>query len=237
MRQKTFYDYEGFVEKFEPKKTTDDCYTPPEVYDALRGWVDKHAMPLDGVEVVRPFRPGGDFEREAYPAGCLVLDNPPFSILSRILRWYLGRGVHFFLFAPGLTAGHYGKFPGVTVVAGGLNRLLDRVQDEARPDRSKRLVKYPPNVMTCALAGKLAVRGIDMVVPRAEAVKCSRLDCGQALFGGGWLMSERLAAERLAAERLAARECTYYPLSPREESLVRGLARDGGVESGGVPRP
>lgn len=24
-----FRDYEGFVEKFEPKKTTDDCYTPP----------------------------------------------------------------------------------------------------------------------------------------------------------------------------------------------------------------
>ena len=28
-------DYEGFVEKFKPKKTTDDCYTPPLVYD---GW-------------------------------------------------------------------------------------------------------------------------------------------------------------------------------------------------------
>lgn len=28
-----FEDYEGFVEKFEPKKTTDDCYTPPKIYD------------------------------------------------------------------------------------------------------------------------------------------------------------------------------------------------------------
>ena len=28
-----FNDYEGFVEKFKPKKTTDDCYTPPAVYD------------------------------------------------------------------------------------------------------------------------------------------------------------------------------------------------------------
>ena len=25
-----FEDYEGFVDKFKPKKTTDDCYTPPE---------------------------------------------------------------------------------------------------------------------------------------------------------------------------------------------------------------
>ena len=27
--------YEGFVEKFKPKLTTDDCYTPPAVYDAV----------------------------------------------------------------------------------------------------------------------------------------------------------------------------------------------------------
>lgn len=30
-RQLSFTDYEGFVEKFKPKKTTDDCYTPPAV--------------------------------------------------------------------------------------------------------------------------------------------------------------------------------------------------------------
>lgn len=24
--------YENFVEKFKPKKTTDDCYTPPYIY-------------------------------------------------------------------------------------------------------------------------------------------------------------------------------------------------------------
>lgn len=28
IRQQTFLDYDGFVEKFKPKKTTDDCYTP-----------------------------------------------------------------------------------------------------------------------------------------------------------------------------------------------------------------
>lgn len=32
-------NYEEFVEKFKPKKTTDDCYTPPAVYDALADWV------------------------------------------------------------------------------------------------------------------------------------------------------------------------------------------------------
>ena len=33
--------YEGFVEKFKPKKTTDDCYTPPAVYEAVKDWVVK----------------------------------------------------------------------------------------------------------------------------------------------------------------------------------------------------
>lgn len=28
--------YEKFVEKFKPKKTTDDCYTPPEVYKLIK---------------------------------------------------------------------------------------------------------------------------------------------------------------------------------------------------------
>ena len=35
-REEKFNDYAGFVEKFKPKKTTDDCYTPPAVYEAAR---------------------------------------------------------------------------------------------------------------------------------------------------------------------------------------------------------
>ena len=34
-----FEDYDGFVEKFKPKKTTDDCYTPQNVYDCILQWV------------------------------------------------------------------------------------------------------------------------------------------------------------------------------------------------------
>ena len=30
IRQQTIDDYGSFVEKFKPKKTTDDCYTPPQ---------------------------------------------------------------------------------------------------------------------------------------------------------------------------------------------------------------
>ena len=30
-REDVINDYDGFVEKFKPKKTTDDCYTPEPV--------------------------------------------------------------------------------------------------------------------------------------------------------------------------------------------------------------
>lgn len=101
--EKAFSDYEGFIEKFKPKKTTDDCYTPPKVYDAVLGYVVKrYGVPGDAL-ISRPFFPGGDFERYEYPEGCYVVDNPPFSIMARIIRFYCARGVKFFLFAPTLT--------------------------------------------------------------------------------------------------------------------------------------
>lgn len=31
--------YEQFVEKFKPKKTTDDCMTPPEIYEVVCDYV------------------------------------------------------------------------------------------------------------------------------------------------------------------------------------------------------
>ena len=95
-------DYKAFVDKFKPKLTTDDCYTPPIVYDAIRDWVCKK-YGIDPAQIVRPFYPGGDYERFDYPQGCIVLDNPPFSILTKICAFYLDRQTQFFLFAPSLT--------------------------------------------------------------------------------------------------------------------------------------
>lgn len=92
--------YEEFVDKFKPKKTTDDCYTPPEIYDAVLAWVRAEYDVGDDVPIVRPFWPGADYERAQYPDGCVVVDNPPFSILAKIIRFNQAHGVRFFLFAP-----------------------------------------------------------------------------------------------------------------------------------------
>lgn len=96
-----FNDYEGFVEKFKPKKTTDDCYTPPAIYQVVLDYVVAR-YGIDPEKVIRPFYPGGDYEHEDYD-GLTVVDNPPFSILSKIIDFYQRNSVPFFLFAPTLT--------------------------------------------------------------------------------------------------------------------------------------
>lgn len=103
-RERTqFDDYDSFVKKFEAKKTTDDCYTPPEIYDLIRNYVCEIAHIDPRRKIVRPFYPNGDYETFDYPANCVVIDNPPFSILTKIVRFYVDRGIDFFLFAPHLT--------------------------------------------------------------------------------------------------------------------------------------
>ena len=96
-------DYASFLDKFKPRLTTDDCLTPPNVYEAVRDWAVKEYA-LEGREIVRPFwpegdprRPAGGYEGMEYPDGCVVIDNPPFSIVSRIVSFYAGRGIDFFL--------------------------------------------------------------------------------------------------------------------------------------------
>lgn len=95
-------EYNEFVDKFKPKKTTDDCYTPKSVYEAVAAWVQQE-YGVDRADMVRPFYPGGDYRSEDYAPGCCVVDNPPFSILSEIERFYQEHGVRFFLFGPTLT--------------------------------------------------------------------------------------------------------------------------------------
>lgn len=95
-------EYNEFLEKFEQKKTTDDCYTPDAVYDAAADYVaEVLGVPRD--KMIRPFYPGGDYVNEKYPKGYAVVDNPPFSIMSEIVRFYTERDIPFFLFAPTLT--------------------------------------------------------------------------------------------------------------------------------------
>ena len=95
-------NYEDFVEKFKPKKTTDDCYTPPIIFNAISEWV-AHRYELDPRNFVRPFYPGGDYIAFEYSENSVVVDNPPFSILAQIAEYYQAKKIKYFLYAPTLT--------------------------------------------------------------------------------------------------------------------------------------
>ena len=72
----------------------------------------------------------------------------------------------------------------------------------------------------------------------SEATFVRKLDNGSgSIFGGGYLLSERMAAERMAAERMAAERMAAermaaermaaerITLSEREREIVRSMAK------------
>lgn len=209
-KQEIFEDYDAFLAKFDKDapKTTDDCFTPQPIYEAVLEWL-RGQVNIEGRPIVRPFYPGGDYEKYEYPENCVVVDNPPFSILARIIRFYIAHKIDYFLFAPGLTlfssspegdcavvAGaqieyankakvltgfHTSLFPGVKVmVAGTLNAaILKQHRVKCAPKRV-----YSKNVITSALLHKFT-KGNDVVIYNDEVAVAKELDCGVDLFGGG----------------------------------------------------
>ncbi len=97
-------EYEAFVAKFKAMKTSDDTFTPENVYATVRDWAVRRYSIAPGTPIVRPFWPEGDYTKADYPDGCVVIDNPPFSILAKIVAWYNTKGIRFFLFAPAMTS-------------------------------------------------------------------------------------------------------------------------------------
>ena len=93
---------EEFIDKFRVKKTTDDCYTPDNIYEVVADYV-ADTYKLEKANFVRPFYPGGDYEHYDYQDGDVVVDNPPFSIMSKILGFYTEKNIPFFIFANALT--------------------------------------------------------------------------------------------------------------------------------------
>ena len=202
-------EYNAFVEKFENKKTTDDCYTPDNVYDVVANWVAKE-YGLDRKNFVRPFYPGGDYESEEYAPDAVVVDNPPFSILAKICRFYIERGIKFFLFAPTLTLFsadtpeicHIAADCDITYENGAVVNtsfktnledgialrtapeltyaVMDADAENTKSNRNLLKYAYPDHVVTAAKVSSWSGWGIDFKVPRSAALKISDLDAMKA---------------------------------------------------------
>ena len=228
-----FADYNGFVEKFKPKKTTDDCYTPVEVYKAVLHFVGE-ISDIKGRPIVRPFYPGGDYLNYDYPANCIVVDNPPFSIYAQIIRFYISRGIDFFLFGPHLTL--FVKDADCTYIITNANIIyenganvntsfaaslvkdlriwicpeLEEGIEKAQKNNKPQLAKntYPAEVLASSLTGRIINGGVELKIRKEDCVFITNLDAlrerKKSLFGNGFLLSEKAAKEREAAEREAA---------------------------------
>lgn len=248
MRQLSFTDYDGFCEKFKPKKTTDDCYTPPAVYDAVLDYVNRNVTPLEGREIVRPFWPGGDYERHEYPQRCVVIDNPPFSITTKIVRFYIRHGIDFFIFCDGLTCMNLSNIPqvgfhivnkGITFENGAVvsvafvtnirphgERIVLAGELEAalrvackQPSKEKKKLVYPPEVVSGAMLKKYVSLGRNFAISDSQSAPIAR---HEAPFGGGFIVTSMVAAE-LERERELERLTEHRPMSPAFHEMLRRL--------------
>ena len=196
-----FTDYDGFIEKFEIKKTTDDCYTPENVFKVVLDYVQT-LTDISGLQIIRPFYPGGDYEAVNYSDDCIVIDNPPFSIIAKICKFYIAKGVKFFLFAPHLTLlssdlnctavvagadiiyenGANVKTSFLTNIAGS-NRLITapaiyKGLELINKSRKSHLPKYvyPLNLVTVSAMQQLVQNGIEFSINKDCCVHCRGLD-------------------------------------------------------------
>lgn len=231
-RKEIFEDYEGYVAKFQEErpKTTDDTFTPPDVFDAVVGWLRKHGKIAEDTAIVRPFYPGGDFEAADYPDGCAVVDNPPFSILAKIVKWYIARNVPFFLFAPGLTIGYYFRYcntvivdanitfennakvnvsfvsnmfgDAVAIAAGDLQRTIEACPSQRKEGKKATTYAYPRNVVTPQMLRNIAGGGGWLEIGRQEVEIIGKVG-EKNIFGNMMLASTAKAREAKAVEAKA----------------------------------
>lgn len=233
-----------FEDKFKVKHTTDDCFTPPAVYDAIKGWVLDHYKISKDREIVRPFYPGGDYQAYDYPKGCLVLDNPPFSITSEIVNFYTSKGIDFFLFGQGTTLmqtldranmvvvgisivyENGADIPTGFITSLGASKVtisasLHDAIERAQPSETMEVSAYdwPHNVISGALLGKLPKFGTEMEIRKVYATK--KVGTAEVeIYGGGGLVSD-MDAEKLKAEK----ERKPVILTDSERKIIEGLAR------------
>ena len=251
-------EYQEFLQKFEEKKTTDDCYTPPLVYEAVADYVaEEYGLNKDNF--VRPFVPGGDYQAEKYKKTDIVVDNPPFSIMVEILDFYNAHGIKYFLFAPHLTLFSGNRKNCACIIVGiaityengakistsfitnledcafrsapKLYKAINNANSENLKQTTKSLpaYEYPLNVITSTMIAPYSRLGINFKINKDECQFIRQLDCqkesGNALFGGGFLISDSKKDERIVAEREKAEreKATVWELSDRELAIIEGL--------------
>lgn len=245
--------YIAFEQKFKHKLTTDDCYTPENIYEIIKNYVISY-YDLKNISVERPFYPGGDYTSYPYKDNSVVIDNPPFSKLSKIKRFYTKKGIKFFLFAPSL--GMVSPYDddlcyvvtkvdiiyenGAKVSTSFVTNLDEyRIRtdpylySEIKRVQGRRIAKdipdyiYPKNVLSIPQLGKFVRAGYEIKIKNEELCYARQLDqqlpLKKAIYGNGFLVSDKVAEE---LERIKAEMdpgTVEWTLSEREKEIIKNL--------------
>jgi hypothetical protein len=230
-----------------------------EVYDTVLKYVGRH-FKLEGKNIVRPFYPGGNYDLVEYGVNDVVIDNPPFSIISQIVRFYDKHNIQYFLFAPHLTL-FSSENNATKIVCGAsivyengarvktsfLSNMFGDIAIMSSPELYtdlERLNKanavnlpkyeYPANIIMVSMVQDFTSKGIPFSIHKDSVSFCRGLAdqkrVGKAIFGSGFLISEKAAAEKAAAEKAAAEKAAAekvniirWRLSDRELQIIKSL--------------
>ena len=243
-------EYNAFLDKFKEKHTTDDCYTPDNIYEAVADYVaDKYNK--NKSTFVRPFYPGGDYTKYKYEECSVVVDNPPFSILSNIVDFYIEKDIPFFLFCPGLTAlGILNRdvtaiCTGVTITyENGANvntsfvTNMDSVSAKSEPELYERIYEinrknsktnelpkyqYSDNVMTAAMLNQLSKNGQCLSIEKDSCYFLRQLD-SQKEAGNNIFGSGLLLSTKAAAEKAAAERAAAEKAAAEKAAAEKAAA-------------
>lgn len=176
----------------------------------------------------------------------MVVDNPPFSIFTKVCRFFQSRNISFFLFAPHLTLlspvgmnwtgivcdARVTYENGACVDTSFVSNLFGDIRIMTAPDllaRIKNAAKtkrrlmdlpkyiYPDNVVSAALLGKIASY-VKFEVRASECRRVRKLDNqkGGGVYGGGYLLSDKATARKIEAYEQAAKRAAVIVLELSE---------------------
>jgi hypothetical protein len=264
-----FSNYDAFLDKFEDKKTTDDCYTPKEVMDIILDYVNKKYS-LNGKKIIRPFYPNGDYESIDDTDDMIVIDNPPFSIITKICKYYIKNNVKFFLFCPHLTAftsdidcthiiasADITYENGATIKTAFVSNIFGDIKIIGDADLHQKFkeiqlrdkinlpkYEYPNNIITVSKVSYCVEKGINLTFDKNDLKHYRGMDAqknhGKALFGGGFICSDKAAAEAAQAAAEAAQAAAeaaqaaaeakknnviIWELSEKEKEIIKSLGK------------
>lgn len=181
--------------------------------------------------------------------GGAATSSPPFSIFSKICKFYTARHIPFFLFGPGMTIATVSTYATAVIINTGLvfenganvrvnfasslfpgvalmtaPRLNDLIKACPSQNQKKELSIYetPDELLSVSDLQTICNGGIDFVVRRSECVRVRSLDLHPkrgGLFGDHFLIAQ-------AQAKAKAKRAIHIPLSEREQRIVERLGAD-----------